>query len=292
MSLVAITLVVFSQLTLTAAPATTAKIFTDKGNTYFRTDPKLISVGAEFDMVTNPKQPEKSVGKAVVMEINGPLARISIDDDAKKAGAKFIVIFRPGDEAQAAAATVSPEKRDEAVAKKADPAVPPAKKLTGRLEVAGLRFVWNNDSDESWTQCKLVHCDGSSFDVGEVVKQTEDGVMRVKLSGAPEPVYDHVEVICSEGQAKFYFDKPSQPEGTLKGYAENDSGSVTIHNKAETAWTACDVRKPDGTHYVLGTLKGHAEDGIAKRRFKKEDASRKPGWIEMRCKQGELRTAL
>lgn len=273
---------------LAGKPATTAKIFTDKGSTYFRTDnKKALSVGLELDVVADAKDTSKPVGQAVVMEVNGALARISVDEDATKAGGKFVVL--PTGNAAAAAPAPADDGDDDA------PKTPAFKgtgnKLDGKLGVAGLHFSWSNNSDTSWTQCKLVHSDGSFFDVGEVVKHTDDGVLRVKLGGAPEPAFDHVEVICSEGKSKFYFDKPSQPKGSLKGYARNDGGGIILYNQMETAWTACDVRKPDGTHYVLGTLKGHSDDSIAKGRFKKEEDN-KPRWIEMRCKEGELRTQI
>lgn len=267
---------------LAAAP--TAKIFTDKGSTYFRTDKKkALEVGAELDAVIDAKDPSKPVGKAVIMEINGALARISLDDDAAKAGAKYVVL--------ASAPSAAAHDDDAPAPAAAKPYAGTGRKLEGRLEQAGLQFGWHNDSDASWTGCKLVHSDGSFYDIGEVVKHSDDTVLRVKLGGAPEPAFDHVQVSCAEGESKFYFDQPSKPKGTLKGYARNEGGGIILFNQMETAWTACDVRKPDGTHYVLGTLKGHNDDSVAKGRFKKEEDNR-PKWIELRCKEGELRTQL
>lgn len=271
-----------------AAPAT-AKIFSDKGNTYFRTDnKKLLAVGAEFDVVADAKDTTKSLGKAVIMEVTGQLARITVDDEAK--AGKYVVLSAPS--GAGSPAKVEKEKDDDDDDAPKKPAFKPTgKTLEGKLGVAGLHFSWSNNSDASWTGCKLVHSDGSFFDVGEVVKHTDDGVLRVKLGGAPDPAYDHVEVICSEGKSKFYFDRPSQPKGSLKGYAKRDGSGLFLYNQMETAWTACDVRKPDGTHYVLGTLKGHDDDSIAGNRFKKEEDN-KPKWIEMRCNEGELKTML
>jgi len=272
---------------LAGKPPATAKIFTDKGNTFFRTDnKKLLTVGAEFDVVADAKDPSASLGKAVIMEVNGQLARISIDDEAK--AGKFVVLAPSGGGAAAAKVEKDDDDDDEP---KAAVFKGTGNKLDGKLGIAGLHFSWSNNSDSSWTGCKLVHSDGSFFDVGEVVKHSDDGVLRVKLGGAPEPAYDHVEVICSEGKSKFYFDRPSQPKGSLKGYAKRDGSGLFLYNQMETAWTACDVRKPDGTHYVLGTLKGHTDDSIAGSRFKKEEDN-KPKWIEMRCKEGELKTML
>jgi hypothetical protein len=272
--------------------ADTAKLFTDKGSTYFRTDKKkALEVGAELDVVLDPKDTGKSAGKAVVMEVNGALARVNLDDDAARSG-KYVVLPAPQVLARAPTAATRDDEED-------GPKVPvfrgTGRKLQGRLEQNGLHFGWHNDSDDSWTQCKLVHSDQSWFDVGEVVKHSEDSVLRVKLGGAPPPpAYDHIKVTCAEGAARFYFDRPSEPKGTLKGYARNDNGTVILYNQMERAWTACDVKKPDGTHYVLGTLKGHEDDSINKGRFKKEEREddNPPRWIEMRCKEGELKAML
>src|SRR5690349_18141675 len=123
-----------------AKPADTAKIFTDKGSTYFRTDKKnALEVGAELDAVVDAKDVTKTAGKAVIMEVNGALARISLDDDATKAGAKYVVLAK---------APTSASHDDAAD----DDGKPPPPKLTGnklkgRMEQAGLQFGWHNDSD-------------------------------------------------------------------------------------------------------------------------------------------------
>jgi hypothetical protein len=218
------------------------------------------------------------------MEVNGKLARVILDDEAAKGGAKYVVVPKPSGGGGAGAAPIA-----------APPSAPkpsPAPKLNGRLSAGALRYEWSNDTDQSWTQCKLVHSDGSFFDVGEVVKHTDDGVMRLKLSSGPQPAYDHLAVKCSEGEARFYFDRPQAPQGTLKGYATNEGGgAVLLYNQNDTAWTGCDVRKPDGTHYVLGTLKGRSSDSIAGGRFKKEE-SNVAKWVELRCAEGVLHAPL
>jgi len=259
----------------------TAKIFTDKGSTYFRTDnKKALAVGAELDAVADAKSPDKVLGKAVIMEVTGALARITLDDEAAKA--KYVVLPKGG---AAPAAEAPIEKGDEA------PPRTPGAKLEGRLVLSGLRFEWSNDSDASFTACVLHHSDGSSYDVGEVVKHTDDGVLRVKLIAPSDPPFDHIDLTCAEGEGQFWFDKPNAPKGKLKGYATNDGGGIILYNQMETAWTSCDIRKPNGTHYVLSHLKGHSDDSVAKNRFKKEEDN-KPKWIELRCKEGELHTIL
>jgi len=262
------------------AAATTAKIFTDKGSQYMRTDnKKLLSVGAELDAVVDPAG--KPVGKAVIMEVNGALARVSLDDDATKAGAKFVVLPKAKTGA-AAPATAAPAAAPAAVAEA------PRPKLNGTLESGALRVTFANNTDASWTGCELHYADGSTYKVGEVVKHSDDAVMKVKFTSAPEPVYDHVVLTCAEGESKFYFNKPQAPVGKLKGYATNDKGSLAIYNSTDTAWTACDISKPDKTHFVMGTLKGHDSDTINRGNFKKEAEAKAPNWIELRCNEGVL----
>jgi hypothetical protein len=264
---------------MVALASNTAKIFSDKGSTYFRTDNhKVLSIGAELDALDSASKP---VGKVVVMEVNGALARISLDDDATRAGAKLVALPK-----------VALASHHDASPPFTPPELAHARPLSGRIEDGALRVTISNDSDQSWGQCTIVYSDGRYYDVGEVVKHTDDTVMKLKFSSPPAPPYDHLEMVCSEGASKFYFDKPQSPAGSLRGYATNEGrGSVMVYNQSETAWTGCDVRKPDGTHYVLGNLKGHQSDSIDRGRFKKEeDAS--PKWIELRCKEGVVHSAL
>lgn len=257
----------------------TAKLFNDRGSTYFRwDDTKALTVGAELQAATDAEG-QKATGTAVIMEVNGKLARVSLDDDATKAGAKFVKVPK-----------VAVAGRSAPVAGPPKPSTAP--KLNGRLSSGALRIEWSNDSDASWTKCRVVQSDGSFYEVGEVVKHTDDGVMKLKLSSPPAPAYDHLLVRCSEGESRFYFDRPQSPQGSLKGYATNEGrGGVIVHNQHDTAWTGCDVRKPDGSHYVLGTLKGRASDSIAGGRFvKEENAGSK--WVELRCSEGMLHREL
>jgi hypothetical protein len=267
-----------------AAPAfakdEAAKIITDKGSQFIRSDnKKALTVGAEFVAVADAAT-AAPVGKAVVMEVTGALARISLDEEATKGGAKFVLIPK--------AATGAPK----ADAPKADAPRPAGPKLDGKIEVGVLRVTFSNNTDASWTDCSLHFSDGRSYKVGEVVKHSDDTVMKVKFTSPPEPPSDHVKVACSEGESDFYFAKPQVSGGKLKGYATNDKGSVVIYNNTETAWTACDVSKPNGSHFVLGTLKGHDHDSIDRGRFVKEAEAAAKGSIELRCKEGQLVQAL
>jgi hypothetical protein len=253
-----------------------AKLFSDKGSVYFRTENvKALTVGAELPATVEAASPAP-VGKAVIMEVSGKLARVSLDDEATKGGAKFVLLPKPkGGGAGVLAA-----------------ARPTGPKLNGKLESGALRVTITNNSDASWTGCELEYSDGSKYKLGQMVKHSDDTVLKVMFRGTPSPIYDHVAVACSEGESRFYFSKPTAPVGGLKGYAVNEGGgSVVIYNSGETAWTQCDVKKPDRSHYVLGTLKGHANDGINGGRFKKE-AEGPISWLEIRCKEGWLRQPL
>jgi hypothetical protein len=254
-----------------------ARIFTDQGAQYLRTDNKRsLAVGAE--LVATDESKKQPVGKVVIMEVRGSLARISLDEDATKAGARYALI----PEAKPAAAAPAP-----ATPAPAPPAAPAAK-LSASLE-PGMRIRYANLSDQDWTGCSLRTDEGKTLDVGDVPKHSEDTTMKFKLKSPPDPVYDHLTVSCSEGASKFYFARPNAPEGALKGYATNDKGSVVVFNQGANSWSACDVTKPDGTHYVLGNLKASDSDSIDKGRFVREQQAKGQGWLELRCKEGAFR---
>mgnify|MGYP001599882291 CR=1 FL=1 len=104
------------------------------------------------------------------------------------------------------------------------------------------------------------------------------------------PLYDHLSVDCAEGDAKFYFAKPNAPVGKLKGHAVNEGGnSVTVYNDSDTSWSNCDVKKPDGSHFVVGNLKGRDHDGISGGRFRKEAEEKKDLWLTLECREGQLK---
>ncbi len=295
--LFALSLLVASSVHAANPNAEVAKIFTDKGSTYIRSDnKKVLVIGAELTAVATAES-NLSIGKAVVMEVNGALARVSLDEDATQNHAKYLLVPK----AKAAAAVPAPGTAPAAspAATPAPTGAPPAEarkvlpKLEGTLESGALRVSIVNDSDASWTDCQLAYSDGRTYKVGEVMKHSDDTVMKIKFTGPPEPLYDHLVVNCSEGESTFFFAKPQAPVGKLKGYATDDGkGSVVIYNNNDTGWTTCDVKKPNGTHYVLGNLKGHDHDSIDRGRFKKEAEPAKDQWLELRCKEGELHTKL
>jgi hypothetical protein len=219
-----------------------------------------------------------------VMEVTGLLARITLDDEATKAGAKFAKL--PEAEAKAAA----PVAKAEPVAEKQKPADKP--QLKGHLE-NGLRISVNNESDQNWTECELRFNDGRYYKLGELSPHSDDTVIAMKFSkppAPPEPVYDHVMVTCDEGETKFVFANPHSP-GALKGYVEDlGSGRVIIHNSSDQLWTRCDVRKPDKTHYVMDKLKPHDQESVRSGNFVKANEAPPPAAtvLALVCKQGEM----
>jgi hypothetical protein len=268
------------------AAAQAAKIFTDKGSTWIRSDKKkALKVGAELDAVVEEKG--KPVGKAIIMEVNGMLARVNVDEEATKAGAKF-VLLAPAKGGPAAAAAPVEAKGGEA--KPVEAAAPPKATLKGVLEhgLIGVRVV--NETDQDWNNCLLSYSDGTSYKLGQLPKKSEDSVMKVKFGFPAAPLYDHVVVSCAEGESKFFFDKPNAPVGKIKGHAVNEGGgAVRIYNDGDASWANCDIRKPDGHHYVLGQLKGRDSDGIANARFRKEAEAKKDLFLTMVCDEGQLK---
>lgn len=124
-----------------AASAQVAKIFTDKGSTWIRTDNKsALLVGAELDVVVDDKGARK-VGKAVIMEVNGMLARVSVDEEATRAGGRFVVLVSP--QGGASPASTAPEPPT------------PVKELVGKVKYGGFGITVHNLSSFAWTRCKL-----------------------------------------------------------------------------------------------------------------------------------------
>jgi hypothetical protein len=279
MSRLLLLLLVLLALIPGAALAQAAKIFTDKGSTWIRSDnKKALKVGAELDAVADEKS-NKALGKAVIMEVNGMLARVNVDEEATKAGAKYVLVKGIGGKAAPSGD-----------ARPAEVAAPPRAKLKGILEhgLLGVRIV--NETDNDWNNCLLSYSDGTSYKLGQMAKRSEDSVMKVKFGFPAAPLYDHVVVECGEGKSKMYFAKPNAPEGKLKGHAVNEGGgAVRVHNDSNDSWSNCDVIKPDGSHYVMGSLKSRDSDGIANGRFRKEAEAKKDLFLEMNCDEGQLK---
>lgn len=268
------------------------KVFSDKGSFFLRSDKKNpVAVGTEVPMFTDAAG-TKAAGGAIVMEVTGALARITLDEDATKANARFARLTAGPAAAPAAKAEPKAEAR---------PGLTPAPTglpvLKGRLENGPIRVTIHNDSDVSWTECQLRFDDGRTYDVGDMASNSEDTVITLKFKSPPkppEPLYDHVTVTCDEGETKFFFANPRSP-GTLKGYAENmGSGRVDVHNTGDVTWQRCDVRKPDRTHYIMSKLKPRDSETIRSGAFVREAEDKPPAATELsfKCKQGLMRLSL
>ncbi len=254
------------------------KVFEDKGSFFVRVDKKRpLAVGAELSMATDAAG-TKAAGSAIVMELKGALARITLDEEAAKANARYAVIPAEGKPAAAAAPAPAPaEKRPQ---------------LKGRLET-GVRIGIVNESDINWTECELRFDDGRFYPLGQLGAHSDDTVLPFKFSrppGPPEPLYDHVLVSCDEGDTKFMFDNLRSP-GKLKGYVENlGGGRIIVHNSGDTDWHRCDVRKPDKSHYIMEKLSARDQESIRSGNFIKEKEPEPPKAtvLVLRCKEGEL----
>ncbi len=274
------------------------KVFSDKGNFFLRSDKKNpVAVGTEVPMFSDAAG-TRAAGTAIVMEVTGALARVTLDEDATKANARFAKLggsaAAPAAAAPAAAPPAAPAAKNEAP--RLTPAPTGLPVLKGRLS-SGLRVVINNDSDVSWTECELRFDDGRTYDLGDMASNSEDTVITLKFKSPPkppEPLYDNVLVTCDEGETRFFFANPRSP-GTLKGYAENmGSGRVDIHNTGDVTWQRCDVRKPDRTHYIMSKLKPRDSETIRSGAFNKEAEPKAPDATELalKCKQGLMRISL
>lgn len=277
----------FALLVSTAAWSQTIKVFQDKGEFFLKVDKKKpVAVGADIEMFSDAEG-TKPAGSALVMEVKGALARITLDEDAAKANARFAKV------GAAAAAEAKPTPSVATRKKEPEPNLP---QLKGRLS-SGLRVVVNNDSDTTWTECTLKYDDGRYYEIGEVPSNSDDTVLVIKFKrppSPPEPLYDHVVVTCDQGETKMFFNNPRSP-GDLKGYAENmGGGRVDIHNTSDVTWQRCDVRKPDRTHFVLASLKPRDKETIRSGAFVKEAEQAEPPATELaiNCKQGRLKIDL
>ena len=265
------------------------KVFSDKGSFFLRSDKKApVAVGTEVPMFTDAAG-TKAAGGAIVMEVTGALARITLDEDATKANARFARI-----ESKASPKMIDASKPPEKTLTPAPTGLPV---LKGRLSNGPIRVTINNDSDVSWTDCELRFDDGRTYDQGDMASNSEDTVITLKFKSPPkppEPLYDHVIVTCDEGESKFLFANP-RSGGALKGFAENmGSGRVDVHNTGDVTWQRCDVRKPDRTHYVMSKLKPRDSETIRSGAFVKEAEEKAPDATELalKCKQGLMRISL
>lgn len=256
----------------------TLKVFSDKGSFFVPSDKaNPLAVGAELEMSTDAAF-TRVTGGAIVMEVTGALARVTLDEEAAAAKARF-ARRAPGPAAGPQPAPGGKRAR-----------------LKGKLE-SGIRVLVQNESDLKWTDCELNYDDGRFFKLGDLGPHSEDTVLFAffkRPPPPPEPLYDHVAVTCDEGKSKFMFADPHSG-AQLKGYAENAGGGrVTVHNSSDADWHRCNLVKPDGTHYMTDQLKAKDQDSIRPGLFVKEKEPDAPPTtrLDLHCAQGDLSVKL
>ncbi len=274
-----------------------AKVFVDKGSTYLRSEKKL-KVGDELVMVTDAAGTAEA-GHALVMEVNGALVRVTLDEDAQKASAKFARLSAPPQVKPVApakpvapvapVAVAPPEPMAPAPVVAAAPGPVTGPLLKGRIEANGFRTVAYNDSTTSWNDCEFRFSDGGHHNIGLVRPMSDESSLLIKFDWPPEPAFSGVTVKCAEGEAFFKFNEPAAKHA-LNGFAEADGSRVSITNSGDTDWSRCDVRKPDGSHSVVSRMKAHDRESIRGGAFKKDAENAKPRWLTLTCREGSLRT--
>jgi hypothetical protein len=260
-----------------------AKLFTDQGKTYLRSDSAATLVpGTELPAFSDPAG-TRPAGKAIVMEVSGQLARVSFDDDAARAQAKYVRMLKGGGAAAGMPTPPPPPPSDMPPPPPALPARPPP--LKGFLGRGNYTVTIRNDTDAVWTSCELTFPDRRHAPAGAVDAHRTVSVSYDAILSAPDLGTNWILVRCLEGEAEMYFDQPTKPNA-LHGFAESGrAGGILLHNRGNTDWSQCDLIKPDGTHFIQGELRAHADDSIRGGLFKRPTG---PELITLTCAQGAL----
>jgi hypothetical protein len=263
-----------------------AKVFVDQGKTYVRSDnPASLVVGNEFTVCSDAAM-TKPVGKAVIMEVVGQLARVSLDEAATKAPVRFVRLGKaqppppppPPPEPVLAAMPPPPPPPPPA------PPAPLAGPLAGRIE-QGDKITIRNDTERTWTGCELFYSDRRHAIVGPVEARKSASISARSVQDGPDLSDDRITVRCAEGEADFIFEQPSR-KTALNGYAESSrKGGIILHNDGPTDWTRCDLIKPDRTHYVQGLMHARSGDTIRGSLFKAPTA---PETVTLKCFEGSF----
>ncbi len=292
-----LTALIVAMLAAQASADEVAKLFSDQGKTYVRSDnPAAFVIGTELPAFSDAAG-TKSAGRAVVMEIVGQLCRVSLDDAAVKASAKFVRLKGPGG-AQALppappSAAGPPPPPPPPAAGPPPPTPPPAAApptggpLVGKVEPTDKGVIIRNTSDVGWNGCELKWSDRRFAPVGKVDARQAFTIPETRVNDAPELPYDRITVRCAEGEADFLFDQPAL-KTALQGFVENGrKGGIQLHNDGPTDWTRCDLIKPDRTHFVQGTLKAHSWDSIRGGLFKPPTVE-EPPTVTLKCLEGSI----
>ncbi|MBK7859419.1 MAG: hypothetical protein IPJ65_12510 [Archangiaceae bacterium] len=265
------------------------KLFSDQGKTYLRSESAAALVPGTELFAFADAAATRPAGKAIVMEVVGQLARVSFDDDAAKAQAKYVRLGRGAAPAAAANGALPPPPPPPPPPSSAGPtptALPPRPPaLKGVLGRGNYAITVRNDSDAVWSGCELTFPDRRHAPAGAVDAHHTVVVRYDAIQPAPDLGNNWLLVRCLEGEAEMYFDQP-QKQNVLRGFAESGrGGGIILHNNGNLDWSQCDLIKPDGTHFVQGSLRAHADDTIRGSLFKPPTG---PEIITLTCAQGAL----
>ena len=261
-----------------------ARLFTDQGKTYLRTDSAGALVpGAELPAFGD-QAGTKPAGKVIVMEVLGQLVRVTYEDEANKSAAKFVRVGRGAAAAPAAGAAGMPPPPPPPPPPSGGPPPPPPPLQATLVRGSGLIMV-RNDSKEEWNGCKLDFPDRRWAPIeGSLGPGRSVNVGYGEIKPAPDLGNDWLLVRCAEGEAELYFDQPLKTN-SLKGRAEGRGGGVLIFNDGPTDWTQCDLIKPNGTRFAQGTLRAKSSDSVRAGLFKPPSG---PEIIRLTCNQGTV----
>lgn len=271
-------------LLVLAAPAARAdelaKLFTDQGKTYLRSESAAALVPGTELAAFSDAAGTKSAGKAIVMEVAGQLARVSFDEEATKGAAKYVRVSARA--AGAAAAGGVPPPAAVPPTAGPPPPPPPLKAILGR---AGGAITIRNDSDVEWVGCELKFPDRRSAPAGTVPARTQVSVGYDRIKPAPDLGDDVLLVRCAQGEAEFLYGQPGKSKTLVGHVVAGGAGGVFLHNDGDTDWTQCDLIKANGNHFLQGTLRAHSSDSVRGGLFKPPTG---PELIVLTCAQGAM----
>jgi hypothetical protein len=281
-------------LLLIAAPVAhadeLAKVFADQGKSYIRSDQaSALVVGTELPAFSDAAG-AKPAGKVIVMEVTGQLARVTFDEDASRAGAKYVRVGVRAGAAQAGGQPPPPPPPPSMY-----PPLPPVVSsrpvaLQATLGRGDNAITITNNTDAPLSGCELRFPDRRFAPVSMVPARKKVTIGYGAIKPPPDVGDEYLTMRCNEGESDFRFNEPNRSSGELKGHAENRGrGSVLIFNDSSQDWTGCDVIKPNGDHFMQNNLGAHASDSIRGGLFKAPSGAEV---IQLICVEGKTSQAV
>ncbi len=264
------------------AQSATAELFEDRGGTFVRAGTKQgLAVGTQVALAADA-QGAKPAGSGTVMELWESMARLSLDEAARKAKPRYAVLAPAAPIATGSSGLTPPPPPP-------GPAVLRGPPLQGRVEWGNLgRIILYNEGATPWNDCELRLPDESVYRVRHLDGRSDEGILSLKFRKEDVPANDRLMVSCDQGDAIFPFG-PGRNDGKLQGHAERGNlGRIIVKNDGEADWTRCTLRLPDQTYYPLGELRAHSDEGIMPTKFKPEDVP-PTTFVIVRCAEGDAR---